>query len=428
MSTALAIAGVSTVLRDLLNDGFVNHDVSGVIGTTVSVTTLPPDKVAKDTSGAEVTQLNLFLRQVTPNAGWRNEALPSADGSGRTRLTNAPLAIDLHYLISAYGAAELHAEILLGYAMQLLHENPVITRDAIRKALQPSPDVGITLPLALRALADSGLQDQVERLRVTPEYLNPEEMSNFWTATNTHFRPSAAYQVSVVLIQRADPTPSPLPVLTREIFVRPDLLPPVPTIDAVVPDAGQPVAQLGTTIGLSGHHLDGTGREVVLINDRFKVEEPLPALPDGGESLIKVSIPTARAADFPVGVYRVFARVQRSGEPAKRETNQLAMTLAPQITGLPLPSPVVRDGAGTANFTIDFHPALRDGQTVRLVLGQLEFAPQPFTPPVTTLTFVIPKAPVGNHLARLRVDGIDSPIIDRTATPPTFLNQRIEIT
>ena len=40
----------------------------------------------------------------------------------------------------------------------------------------------------------------------------------------------------------------------------------------------------------------------------------------------------------------------------------------------------------------------------------------------------IPNAPVGNHLARLRIDGIDSPIIDRTATPPTFLNQRIEIT
>jgi hypothetical protein len=181
--------------------------------------------------------------------------------------------------------------------MQLLHENPAITRDAIRRALQPSPNVGNTLPTALRALADSGLQDQVERLRITPEYLNPEEISNFWTATNTHFRPSAAYQVSVVLIQRADPMPSPLPVLTREIFVQPDLLPPVPTIDAVVPDAGQPVAQLGTTIGLSGHHLDGTGREVVLINDRFGVEEPRPALPDGGASLIKFSIPTARAAE-----------------------------------------------------------------------------------------------------------------------------------
>ena len=33
MSTALAIAGVTAVLRDLLNDGLINHDVNGVLGT-----------------------------------------------------------------------------------------------------------------------------------------------------------------------------------------------------------------------------------------------------------------------------------------------------------------------------------------------------------------------------------------------------------
>ena len=65
------------------------------------------------------------------------------------------------------------------------------------------------------------------------------------------------------------------------------------------------------------------------------------------------------------------------------------------------------------------------------MLGQQEFAPEPFTPPVPALNFVIPNAPVANdpnrHLARLRIDGIDSPIIDPAATPPTFLNQRIKI-
>jgi hypothetical protein len=113
MSTALAIAGVSAALRDLLNDGFVNHNVSGVVGSTVTVSTLPPDKVVKS-DGIEATQLNLFLRRVTPNSGWRNEGLPSRDGSGRARLSNPPLALNLHYLISAYGEADLHAEILLG--------------------------------------------------------------------------------------------------------------------------------------------------------------------------------------------------------------------------------------------------------------------------------------------------------------------------
>jgi hypothetical protein len=88
---------------------------------------------------------------------------------------------------------------------------------------------------------------------------------------------------------------------------------------------------------------------------------------------------------------------------------------------------VTRDAGGTAGFTIDFHPALRAGQVVSLVLGQHEYAPQPFTPPVTTLSFSIPDAPVDDHLARLRIDGIDSPIIDRAAKPPAFLNERIDI-
>jgi hypothetical protein len=424
MSSALAIAGVSAVLRDLLNDGFINHNVSGVISSGVTVTTLPPDRVVTH-DGAEATQLNLFLRQVTPNLGWRNEGLPSRNGSGRNRLSNAPLALNLHYLITAYGAEDLHAEILLGYAMQLLHETPVLTREAIRIALQPSPDVGGTLPPALRALADSGLQGQVEHLRITPEYLNADEISKFWTAAQARIRLSIAYQVSVVLIQAANPTRTPLPVLLRHVCVHPDLLPPLPTIDAVIPDRGQPVAQIGATISLNGHHLDGTGRTVLLTNDRFEIAREQPALSGGGEALMQFSIPVALTAEFPVGVYRVGARVQLAGEPAPRETNQLAMTLAPEIIGLPII--VTRDGAGTASFTINFHPALHAGQTVSLVLGQQEFAPQPFTSPAVTLDFVIPNAPVANHLARLRIDGIDSPIIDRAATPPTFLNQRIEI-
>jgi hypothetical protein len=41
---------------------------------------------------------------------------------------------------------------------------------------------------------------------------------------------------------------------------------------------------------------------------------------------------------------------------------------------------------------------------------------------------VIPDAPVANHLARLRIDGIESPIIDRVARPPVFLDRRINIT
>jgi hypothetical protein len=422
MSTALAIAGVTQVLRDLLNDRFVNQNVAGQIGQSVTVSTMPPDKVVQQ-NGVEVTQLNLFMRQVTPNLGWRNEGLPSRDGSGRSRLSNPPLAINLHYLISAHGAADLHAEILLGHAMQLLHENPVIPREAIRIALQPPPDQAGTLPPWLRALRDSGLQDQIEQLRITPEFLSTEEMSKFWTSTLAHYRPSAAYEVSVVLIQAEDPKPSPLPVLVRRLDVIPELSPTVPTLSAVVPGGKQNVIELDVEATLEGFALDGSPREIVLTNDRFEIEETLSAT--GTATKLLFTIPAANAVNFPTGIYRISARVQKSAEPAPRVTNDLALAVAPTISGLPMNVPRV---GGTASFTLNFTPAARVGQTVRLVLGGSEFAPQPFTADTTSLSFAIPDAPVGNHLARLRIDGIDSPIINPAATPPAFLNRRINIT
>jgi hypothetical protein len=433
MSSALAIAGVTAVLRDLLQDGLINQNVAAVIGGSVSVSVGPPDRVVPP-NGNEASQLNLFLHQVTPNTGWRNEGLPSRDASGRHRLSNPPLALDLHYLISAYSSGDLHAEILLGYAMQFLHETPVLARQAIRNALTPSPPPGTPLQ---RALAESGLADQIEQIKITPAYLNTEEMSKLWTAIQSHYRPTAAYVVSVVLIEAVAPVRSPLPVLSRGpidpitqrdrgVVVEPSLVPPLPTLEAVKPSDSQPVARLGETIDLEGHHLDGTGRTVLLSNDRFEVEQSIAAMGTGGAALIQFSIPAAQAASFPVGVWRVGARVVRPGETEPRETNRLALTLAPDITGLPMS--VVRDGNGTASFTLNFLPALRAGQRAVLVLGQQEFAPQAYVPPVTALNFVIEDAPVGSHLARLRIDGIDSPIIDRAAKPPVFLDRRITIT
>ena len=422
MSTALAIAGVTQVLRDLLNDRFVNQNVAGQIGQSVTVSTMPPDKVVQQ-HGVEVTQLNLFMRQVTPNLGWRNEGLPSRDGSGRSRLSNPPLAINLHYLISAYGAADLHAEILLGHAMQLLHENPVIPREAIRIALQPPPDQAGTLPPWLRALRDSGLQDQIEQLRITPEFLSTEDMSKFWTSTLAHYRPSAAYEVSVVLIQAEDPKPSPLPVLVRQLKAQPNLAPTVPTISALVPAGKQPVVELGTTVTLEGFTLDGVTREVVLTNDKFEFEETLSAT-GGNATKLEFTIPANRAADFPAGIYKVAARIKLPSEAEPRLSNQLGLIVAPHVDNLPQ---TINSGGGTANITLNFTPEVRAGQSVRLVLGTSEFAPQSFTAPVATLDFQIPNAPLGDHLARLRIDGIDSPIINPDKSPPEFFNRRIKI-
>lgn len=432
MSTALAIAGVTAMLRDLLNDGLVNHDATAVLGNTVTVSALPPDRVLAANGGAEATQLNLFLYQVTPNRGWANEGLPSRDSSGRQRLSNPPLALDLHYLLSAYCGAELHAEVVLGYAMQLLHETPVLDRKAIAIALNPSPDVGSTLPPPLRALSECGLADQIEQIKFAPEHLGTEEMSKLWTAVQSHYRPTVAYVASVVLIESALPTRSALPVLSRGpidsasgrergVTIEASLIAPFPTIQSVSADGQQPAATVGSSVTLGGHHLDGTSRAVLLSNASLEIERELAIADSVSPSNIAFTVP-----DVPAGVYAVGLRLVRTSESEPRTSNRVALTVAPRIT-TPLPMTVTIDSRGAATIALACNPEVLPSQRASLVLGETEVLRVPAAQPTAALVFVVESALRGEWLVRLRVDGIESALVDRTVSPPRFFDQRVTV-
>src|SRR5262249_27664121 len=212
MSSPLAVGAVSAVLRNLLDNGMI--EAGEAMGSHVDVSAVAPDRIDLEKPD-ETPRLNIFLHQVTPNIGWRNSGLPSRSATSGERLTNAPLAIDLHYLLTAYGRADFEAEILLGYGMHLLHERPVLDRTAIRRALSPPLDLSPLMPPAFQAVLASALADQVELIKITPAAMGPDEMSKLWTAIKSEYRPSAAYQVSVVLIEGMRPGVSPLPVLSR---------------------------------------------------------------------------------------------------------------------------------------------------------------------------------------------------------------------
>src|SRR5262249_23648585 len=118
----------------------------------------------------------------------------------------------------------------------------------------------------------SDLADQVELIKITPAAMGPDEMSKLWTAIKSEYRPSAAYQVSVVLIEGTRPSVSPLPVLSRGkvdpvtkrdrgVVVNPDLLPP---LSAAEPPPHQSSARLGEIITLTGVRLAGAGHRVRL--------------------------------------------------------------------------------------------------------------------------------------------------------------------
>ena len=169
MSTALAIAAVTATLQTSLQDVFNSQEAQGALPSIqVTVSSIAPDLVQKKLFSTESYYgVNLFLHQVTPNTAWRNVALPSLGADGSTRLTNPPLALDLHYLLTTYAPDDFHAEALLGFGVQLLHEHPVLTRAHIRKTLN---NLNLTNNPLSAVLKNSQLAMQMEMVKITPSH------------------------------------------------------------------------------------------------------------------------------------------------------------------------------------------------------------------------------------------------------------------
>src|SRR6266540_2750239 len=300
MSSPLAIGAVSAVLRNLLDNGFINAAPPPL--SPVKVTAVAPDTIKLDDPD-EPPSLNLFLYRTSLNQGWAEVGLPVFDGP------------------------------------------------AIRRALDPSPLGGSILPPAFQALTASDLADQVEGVTITHEPMDSEEMSRLWSAIQAHYRPTASYLVSVVLIEARKPSRTPLPVLSRGpvdlttgrdrgVVVEPSLLAPYPTILSVDPPPEQPAARLGETIRLAGHHLDGTSTVVRFAHRLLDDPNEITVGVSLDSSGIDVTLPTGPTAeqDWPAGVYTVSVVLIRPGEPDPRESNIAAMLLAPEPVLLPPPT------------------------------------------------------------------------------------------
>ena len=198
MSNGLAIAAITAVFKNLLEDGLVQNAALSSMGN-VLVTTLPPDQVSVGVDGQP--QLNLFLYQVSQN---RNADIGKSDRAyHQTNLAadaSAPLAIDLHYVLTAYGNKDFQTEILLGYAMHLVHQTPVLDNDKIRSALNHVATINRfgLLAQAIESASIDALTEQLERVRIAPNLLDAEQMSKLWSLFKGSYRPSIAYDVSIV--------------------------------------------------------------------------------------------------------------------------------------------------------------------------------------------------------------------------------------
>jgi hypothetical protein len=433
MSNALAIASVSFVLVDLLNNGLIDRNVSSSVGDVI-VTAWPPDKVdALQTDGK--SQLNLFLYNITQNQAWRNVGYPSRDTSGE-RIGNPPLALDLHYLLTAYGAEQFHSEILLGYGMQLFHETPFLAREAIQQSLSAPTQVADTnhsVPSGMLNLFTSGLANQVEMIKIGPQTLTTEEISRLWTAFQAKYRSTAAYQCSVVLIQSEASTKKAPPVRRRTVTVNTFAAPVISSVlglsNASPPiEASQPILP-GYSLVLQGTQLQGQEATIVMIGGE-PVYPPASAI-----------TPTQIVAPLPSGLLagtqtvRIVQPIELGSPPADHngvESQTATFMLRPIVQNIKVTtgtSTITGQTVELIQLIVD--PPVAATQEVLLLLNQVPPAGSPppaplaygfvaeppysllsppSTPPAPSATVSVPFSGVtpGTYLVRLQVDGAQS--------------------
>lgn len=420
MSGAVAIGAVSAVLRNLLHDGLARR----LPFSQVAVSAVAPARPPQTEGEQPPPSVNVFLHRMSVNPGWRTIELPAVTPGGARR-TRPPLALDLHYLVTAYGAADFEAELVLGHVMKILHEHPVLDRETIRLMLSPDRPSAVSAPAAPGGtLGPIGVEaaEHFEAVTVSPEAMDSESMSRLWTALQAPYRPSMPYVVSVVLIESTEAADtSSLPILRHPATGHePALMPLTPAISSVQPVGGESAALLGETVRLTGHHFDGSAGTVIFEHPRLESAITIGVGAITDDSLVAITLPSGASADqaWPAGIWQVRLSVVPHGETAPRVSNPVSMSLAPAPE--PGAASITRTADGAVQVSLPVHPQVRPGQRVTLSLGSRSALVHPLQRPTNTLGFTLGAVPRGKAWMRLSVDGVECRFVDRSVSPPVF--------
>ena len=252
----LAIGAVTKALIELLSRKLNKPSLLGP--GTFRVTSLPPD----DDRVTEETGVNLFLYRLTENQFLRNTpwAGDRANPGGSPR---PPLTLSLHYILTGYakkvvGSAQedVTAHQLLGNAMAVLHDNPV---------LNDVHDGDFDAALDTQFAAE--LRQSFEKIKVSFLPISIDEFSKIWTGFSKAYRLSVAYEVSLVQIAPLAPTTARAPSASRPSVSASTTGP--PSIGSIEPATGPAGAQ----VTLVGANVTQQGRPTTINVGGVSVEE-----------------------------------------------------------------------------------------------------------------------------------------------------------
>ncbi|MDZ8053477.1 MAG: DUF4255 domain-containing protein [Aulosira sp. ZfuVER01] len=407
MSNALSIAAVTAVLKDLLENGLVSDSITASVGDVI-VTALPPDLITVGTD--ERAQLNLFLYQVTQNRNvdWVSQEFRSKSSriNKNLRSANPPLALDLHYLLTAYGAKDFQAELLLGYAMQLLHRTSAIATSAIENALKNAStrSTSNVFAQALVNVSVSELAEQIGQIKLSPEFFNMEDTSKLWSALQTHYRPSASYQASMVLIESDDSAKA-------EGLCMMSLS--QPSVEQVIaPAETEQLIVVDSTLVIRGKRLRGEITRIRLGNT-----EKLLVPEDVKETQISLLVPPDLYAGVQA-VQVVHLKMGDAGQKQQVESNVTPFVLHPKITATIVHVEKTAENSRSGEITVKFQPKVGKMQRVVLLLNEISNnSPGVYSFPVAVhnedtdaITIPVNDVKPGTYLVRVRVDGAESPL------------------
>lgn len=167
MSSYGVIRAVSLALRQILWQEFTADQlIQPIVGSEEAIVFSNPTETAQQPSN----RLSLWLYQITENEYLKNQPAERANGANAIR--PAPMALDLHYLVTPFAPSGELDHLLLGKTMQVLY------------------DSATTL---LRIPADN----IAEELRIIFARLTLEELTRVWEALQEAYRLSVGYQVRV---------------------------------------------------------------------------------------------------------------------------------------------------------------------------------------------------------------------------------------
>jgi hypothetical protein len=325
-----------------------------------------------------------------------NADLPFRSSTGGV-LAQPQLALDLHYLLTAYGAgdSETDAQHVLAHAMSVMHDTGYIPRETIRAVVTAAGSV----------VAAADLADQIEPVRLTPQLLTDEDLFRLWSMFQTKYRLSVGYTASVVLIERRRRFRKAPPVTragTTAITMR------KPRIDDISPQPALP----GDTLTVSGGNLRADA-VTVRING---VDRPTASVLD--EAITLSLPPDVNAGSNVIQVIHAHVLNEIDAPRTVLASDPVPFVVAPRITSA-LPATAARD----AELTLTIAPQARRTQHVIALIdaAAIERAMDPNGPPGPTgsLSFKVPATmATGSHLLRVEVDGVESRLTQNTTPGP----------